>query len=140
MFRTSDVGVISDGLVYVRGRAGDQINIAGRKVLPEIIEAVLMNHPQVEACLAFGIPSNDPQRGETIVACVAGKTSLGTESLKQFALTKLPAWQVPRKWWLVQTLQVNGRGKLSRAVWRQRYLESLRDGSPLKDSSPRSTI
>ena len=139
VFRTSDVGVISEGLIYVRGRASDQINVAGRKVLPESIEAVLMNHPQVQACLAFGIPSNDPQRGETIVACVAGKTVLATESLKQFALTKLPAWQVPREWWLVQTLEVNGRGKLSRAAWRQRYLESMCGGSPLKDNSPRST-
>ena len=45
------------------------------------------------------------------------------ESLRQFALTHLPAWQVPREWWKVDSLAANGRGKLSRAEWRKRYLE-----------------
>jgi long-chain acyl-CoA synthetase len=139
LFHTNDVGEINDGLVSLRGRAGDQINVAGRKVLPETIEAVLANHPQVRACLAFGVPSSDTQRGETIVACVAGKSGGFGDSLKQFALANLPAWQVPREWWFVEGLEANGRGKLSRAEWRKRYLESARSGSPLKVSSPRST-
>jgi acyl-CoA synthetase (AMP-forming)/AMP-acid ligase II len=139
VFRTNDVGEISSGSLYLRGRAGDQINVAGRKVLPEAIEAVLAEHPQVRACLAFGVPSNDAQRGETIVACVEGKTPQLGHSLKQFALTHLPAWQVPRDWWFVDTLDVNERGKLSRAEWRQRYLDQARGGSPLRISSARST-
>ena len=138
-FRTSDVGEIVGGNIYLRGRAGDQINVAGRKVLPETIEAVLAGHPQVRACLAFGVPSTDTQRGETIVACVAGNARTLSESLKQFALTHLPAWQVPRDWWFVENLATNGRGKLSRAEWRKRYLETARGGSPLKVNSPRST-
>ena len=139
VFRSSDVGELKGGQVHLRGRVSDQINVAGRKVLPETIEAVLANHPQVRACLAFGVPSNDTQRGETIVACVAGKSDLAGDVLKQFALANLPAWQVPRDWWFVETLQVNGRGKLSRAEWRKRYLEAARGASPLKVSSPRST-
>jgi long-chain acyl-CoA synthetase len=139
VFHTSDMGEILGGQVYLRGRASDQINVAGRKVLPETIEAVLANHPEVRACLAFGVPSSDAQRGDTIVACVAGKSATFGDSLKQFALSNLPAWQVPREWWFVEGLEANGRGKLSRAEWRKRYLESARGGSPLKVSSPRST-
>jgi long-chain acyl-CoA synthetase len=139
VFHTSDVGEIKDGLVHLCGRAGDQINVAGRKVLPETIEAVLANHPQVRACLAFSVPSSDSQRGETIVACVAATSGGFGDSLKQFALANLPAWQVPREWWFVEGLEANGRGKLSRAEWRKRYLESARGGSPLKINSPRRT-
>jgi acyl-CoA synthetase (AMP-forming)/AMP-acid ligase II len=138
VFRTKDMGEISDGLLHLRGRAGDQINVAGRKVLPEAIEAVLAEHPQVRACLAFGVPSNDAQRGDTIVACVAGKATELGHSLKQFALTHLPAWQVPRDWWFVDNLEANERGKLSRAEWRKRYLEQSR-AVPLRISSARST-
>jgi long-chain acyl-CoA synthetase len=138
VFRTKDMGQISGGLLHLRGRAGDQINVAGRKVLPEAIEAVLAEHPQVRACLAFGVPSNDAQRGDTIVACVAGKATELGHSLKQFALTHLPAWQVPRDWWFVDDLEANERGKLSRAEWRRRYLEQSR-GLPLRISSARST-
>jgi acyl-CoA synthetase (AMP-forming)/AMP-acid ligase II len=139
VFRTSDVGHLLNGSVYLRGRSSDQINVAGRKVLPETIEAVLSNHPEVRACLAFGVPSVDSQRGETIVACVVGNGAVPGESLKQFALAHLDAWQVPREWWFVDTLETNGRGKLSRSEWRKRYLESGRAGAPLKVSSARST-
>ena len=35
VFRTTDFGEIKDGLLYLRGRATDQINVAGRKVRRE---------------------------------------------------------------------------------------------------------
>ena len=128
VFRTSDLGEVVNGKVYLRGRAGDQINVAGRKIAPEIIEQVLASHPQVRNCLAFGVPSPDAQRGEIIVACVAVGSNVSNQVLRQFALDKLPAWQVPREWWLVDSLEVNGRGKLSRSACRKRYLEQNKMG------------
>jgi len=124
VFRTNDLAEISFGMIYFRGRAGDQINVAGRKVSPESIEKVLAGHPGVRECVIFGVPSPDAQRGDTIVACVSANTSVSGEALKQFLLAQLPAWQVPREWWLVESLFANHRGKLSRAEWRKRYLEN----------------
>ena len=54
---------ISYGLVYLRGRASDQINVAGRKVAPETIERVLAVCPGIRESLVFGIPSQEPERG-----------------------------------------------------------------------------
>ena len=123
VFRTNDLAEISYGLVYFRGRAGDQINVAGRKVSPESIEKVLLGHPGVRECVVFGVPSLDAKRGETIVACVSATTQVAGETLKQFLLAQLPAWQVPREWWLVESLFASQRGKLSRSEWRRRYLD-----------------
>ncbi len=123
VFRTNDLTEILNGLVYFRGRAGDQINVAGRKVSPESIEKVLAAHPGVRECVIFGVPSSDAKRGDTIVACVSATTNVSGEILKQFLLAQLPAWQVPREWWLVESLFSSSRGKLSRAEWRKRYLE-----------------
>lgn len=123
VFRTSDMGEIREGLLCLRGRAGDQINVAGRKVSPETIEALLSTHPQVRACLVFGVPNHDAPRGEEIVACVDVESGVDEEGLRQFALSRMPAWQVPRDWWIVDSLRANPRGKLSRAHWRERYLE-----------------
>lgn len=125
VFRTNDLTEISFGMVYFRGRAGDLINVAGRKVSPEAIENVLMAHPGVRECVVFGVPSSDTHRGDTIVACVAAKMDVASDALKQFLLTKLPAWQVPREWWLVESLFATRRGKLSRTEWRKRYLEKV---------------
>jgi len=124
VFRTSDLVEIQDGLVYFRGRASDRINVAGRKVSPETIERALSAHPQVRECLAFGVPSADSGRGETIVACVSARGKITTEALKQYAMAHLPAWQVPRDWWLIESLEANARGKISRGEMRKAYLQA----------------
>src|SRR5450759_5595809 len=123
VFRTSDLAEISYGLVYLRGRVTDLINLAGRKISPETIEEVLLAHPAVRDCLVFGVPDDDRGRGEKIVACIVSNSETSGETFKQFLLKKLPAWQVPRDWQFVESLEVNQRGKLSRAEWRKRYLE-----------------
>jgi long-chain acyl-CoA synthetase len=121
-FRTSDLAEVRDGRIFWRGRAGDQINVAGRKVSPDIIERALLGHPGVAACLVFGAPSADRERGETVVACVAAKKPMTGETLRQFLLGTLPAWQVPREWMFVDSLEADERGKISRAEWRRRFL------------------
>jgi len=127
-FRTGDLAELRAGRVYLCGRASDQINVAGRKVLPELIEKVVKTHPHVRECLAFGVPAPDGARGETIVACVTGDADVTGETLRKFVMNSLADWQVPRDWWLVSSLEVNGRGKLSRAEWRKRYLERAGEG------------
>ena len=123
-FQTSDLAELKEGWVYLRGRLGDQINVAGRKVSPANIERVLAQHSSVKECLVFGVPSDDADRTEAVVACVATGAPAGADELRQFLLARLPAWQVPRKWWLVDSLSANQRGKLSRAEWRKRFMES----------------
>jgi len=70
----------------------------------------------------FGIPGHDADRGDTMVACVAGTRPVKAETLRKFLLQRLDAWQVPREWWFVDSLATNERGKISRAEWRQRFL------------------
>jgi len=123
-FQTSDLAELKDGQVHLRGRLSDQINVAGRKIAPAAIEQALREHEAVKECLVFGVPSNDADRADLIVACVAIKGPIDAAELRQFLLAKLPGWQVPRAWWLVETLSVNRRGKISRAEWRRRYLQS----------------
>jgi len=126
VFRTSDLGEIKSGLVYLNGRASDQINVAGRKVSPESIEDVLRSHAGVRECVVFGVPGVDQQRGELIVACISADPALKPENLKQYVLAQLPAWQVPRDWWFLEDLAASARGKVSRAEWRKRFLERNR--------------
>ena len=119
-FRTSDLAELSAGLVFLRGRAGEQINVAGRKVSPETIERELKAHQEVRDCLVFGVPGADTGRGDLIVACVVSSGGRDAGVLKQFLLSRLPAWQVPKEWQFVESLEPNERGKLSRAQWRAR--------------------
>jgi acyl-coenzyme A synthetase/AMP-(fatty) acid ligase len=122
-FQTCDLAEIKDGEVHLRGRTGDHINVAGRKVSPSIIEQALREHEAVAECLVFGVPSGDADRIDLIVACVTADPSSTTEELKQFLLQKLPSWQVPREWWFVKSLEANVHGKGSRAHWQRHFLE-----------------
>jgi long-chain acyl-CoA synthetase len=118
-FRSTDLAELKDGLVYLRGRAGDQINVAGRKVSPETIERALLSHPLVRDCVVFGAPDSDSSRTEMIVAVVA--SSAPESDLKHFLLGILPSWQVPRRWRLVESLPVGPRGKISRSECRAQF-------------------
>lgn len=120
IFQSSDLADLVDGKILLRGRLGDLINVAGRKVSPESIERALLACPGVRECLVLGMPSRDAERTETIVAVIAGDTK--EADLKTFLLEKLPAWQVPRRWHFVEALSANARGKISRAEWRKRLL------------------
>ncbi|MGH8022403.1 MAG: class I adenylate-forming enzyme family protein [Limisphaerales bacterium] len=122
LFRTGDLAEIIDGDIFLLGRADDHINVAGRKVMPTVIEEALLKHEAVEECVVFGVPSANADRVDLIVACVNMRREGAKEELKQFLLQRLPGWQVPREWWFVKSR--NGRGKLSRAEWRQSFLES----------------
>jgi long-chain acyl-CoA synthetase len=122
-FQTSDLAQIRQGTVYLSGRAGDLINVAGRKVSPATIERALRQHEAVAECLVFGAPSRNAGRTDLIVACVAANRPSTAQELKLFLLGKLSSWQVPRQWWFVKSLQANGRGKTSRAQWKKKFLQ-----------------
>jgi acyl-coenzyme A synthetase/AMP-(fatty) acid ligase len=123
LFQTSDLAEVGAGKVFLRGRTGDLINVAGRKISPLIIEQALARHPDVRACLVFGAPDRDAERNDLIVAAVVAKAAVSGEALRKFLLEKIPAWQIPRDWWFVESLEANRVGKISRAEWRRRYLE-----------------
>ena len=122
-FQTSDLAELIGGQVYLRGRLADQINVAGRKVSPAAIERTLLEHDQIAECLVFGVPSADATRSENIVACIVAKSAVTGRELRQFLLKKIPAWQIPREWRFVESLAENQRGKISRAQWRQSFLD-----------------
>lgn len=122
-FQTGDIAELREDKVYLRGRVSEQINVAGRKVSPGAIEKILATHPAVRECLVFGIPSGDSDRTESIASCVVLKGTADSAALKTFLLHHLPAWQIPREWRFVESLGVNQRGKISRAEWRNKFLE-----------------
>ena len=121
LFRSNDLVEIKDNILFMRGRASDVIHISGRKVAPEEIERALSQHPSVAECLVF----DAPRAGEEnqIVAVIVGETN--RETLRQFLATKLAPWQIPRQWVFVESLGHNERGKVSRAKWRERFLNGL---------------
>ncbi|HLP78863.1 MAG TPA: fatty acid--CoA ligase family protein [Candidatus Paceibacterota bacterium] len=131
MFKTCDLAEIRNGEIYLHGRTNDHINVAGRKVSPVVIEQALVEHEAVAECVVFGVPSGSADRIDLIVACVAADRVIAKDELKNFLLLKLPAWQVPREWWFVESIGSNGSGKPARAAWRNAFLKNRAKTTPV---------
>ena len=95
-FATGDIGRIdADGFLFLASRKTAVINLGGRKVFPEEIEAVLNRHPAVRESRVFGVPHL--RLGETIEAEVALRGAADAESLRQFCRQHLSNDKVPTR-------------------------------------------
>jgi acyl-coenzyme A synthetase/AMP-(fatty) acid ligase len=121
VFHSSDLAELEQGKVILRGRMGDVINVAGRKVSPETIERELLACAKVRECVVLGLPSRDTNVDRTEIIAAVVVSDAGETELKKFLLDKLPAWQMPREWLFVDSVMTNARGKVSRAEWRKRF-------------------
>ncbi|MEO5873758.1 MAG: fatty acid--CoA ligase family protein [Streptosporangiaceae bacterium] len=94
--RTGDLGRLdAEGFLWIEGRVSDMINRGGMKIVPQEVEEVLRQHPQVaDACVA-GVP--DPRLGEVPVAWVRSAAGEKPEEadLRVFARESLAGYKVP---------------------------------------------
>ncbi|MFV9459398.1 AMP-binding protein [Rhodococcus sp. NM-2] len=67
MWRHGDYALVDDdGQWYIRGRSDDVMNVAGKRLAPAEVEAVLTAHPAVSEAAAVGVP--DAKKGEAVWA------------------------------------------------------------------------
>jgi O-succinylbenzoic acid--CoA ligase len=114
-FVTSDLGVIENGTLRVRGRADDVINTGGEKVVAGEVEQVLRAHPAVEDVVVVGRP--DPEWGELVTAVVVGSVTL--DELRDHVRATLPAHAAPRAVELVAEIPMLASGKPDRVRLRR---------------------
>ena len=112
------IGGTEQGMTLL-GRISDAINIGGRKLNPSEVEVQIAKYPGVKAVAVFGVPSTI--RGEEAIAWVVGD-GLDAKSVLHFCQRELPSWQVPRDLWVVDEIQRNDRGKMSRKALAKEYL------------------
>jgi long-chain acyl-CoA synthetase len=95
------------------------INVAGKKVNPAEIEEVLLRFPGVRQVVAFGRES--ALRNEDVAACVVADVNLDENKILAFCRSKLSAWQVPKRVFIVDTIATSERGKISRRDLAKRF-------------------
>jgi long-chain acyl-CoA synthetase len=118
-FHTGDLAVMDDdGYVFLVDRAKDLVIVSGFNVVPAEVEAVLMEHPAVQAAAVVGVPH--PHTGEAVkafVVVVPGQ-SLDEDGLIDFCSERLARYKCPSKVMFVDELPHNVSGKLLRRVLR----------------------
>jgi long-chain acyl-CoA synthetase len=97
-FITRDTGRIVDGRLMLENSGADSINVAGRKIGPSKIEAVLMATGLLERVRVHGVRSQDAERVEEIVALIQLSPGASVQDLKHAAAERLAGWELPRRW------------------------------------------
>jgi acyl-CoA synthetase (AMP-forming)/AMP-acid ligase II len=114
-YHTGDTGHIDEhGLIKLTGRIKDEINRAGFKVQPSEIDTLLEAHPAISEACVFGIP--DVVSGQIVAAAVllAAGENVDAEDLRHWCATKLRRDAIPERWFIVDKLPRNERGKINR--------------------------
>ncbi|HMV69369.1 MAG TPA: class I adenylate-forming enzyme family protein [Myxococcota bacterium] len=114
-FMTGDLAVVSeDGRVTISGRRKSMINVAGHKVFPEEVEAVLDAWPGVAASRAYGVPH--PTLGEVVHAEVVPDPdgAVDVEALRRACQARLSGHKIPQQIVVVASVRMTGSGKVAR--------------------------
>lgn len=124
----------ADGWWFIRGRSDDTLKVAGRRVGPAEIEAVLLQNENVLEAVVVGVP--DAMRGQSIVAFVVGvgRQSVAPDILKAEVRERLGASLVPSIIHIVEALPKTRNGKVVRRAIVARYLGQTMDDLSVLDN------
>jgi len=115
VFITDDlVDVRENGEIAITGRASELINTAGKKVNPREVEQVLLQIDGVREAKVYGEPAG--ARGDVVAAAVVASPDVTREQIRAFCLAHLSPHKVPRIVKLIESIPVDERGKVKRAV------------------------
>ena len=112
-----------DGFYYFVGRTDDMFVSGGENIFPGEVEALLQRHPAVHQALVM--PFDHELKGQVPYAFIVAKSGAAPseDEIKQFALANGPAYQHPRRVFLLKELPLSGTNKIDRERLR-RWAES----------------
>jgi O-succinylbenzoic acid--CoA ligase len=119
-YATGDAGRLDDaGRLSVSGRIDDVITSGAEKVWPDLVERVLIAHPDVAEVAVW--KRSDPEWGERVVAWVVPSDDAPSlEELRRIVSEAIAPWAAPKELVIVDDLPRTAAGKV-----RRRELESF---------------
>lgn len=115
-FKTGDlVEVNAEGLIKILGRSKEVINVGGEKVYPSEVESVLMQHPNVQDCKAYG--EHNGLTGQFVAAEIVLVGEFGDDprsvirEIRQFSRERMDSYKVPVRLKVVESIRYSERYK-----------------------------
>jgi acyl-coenzyme A synthetase/AMP-(fatty) acid ligase len=123
MYKTGDLAHVgTDGLVYLHGRADSQIKSRGYRIELGEIETALNSLGMVRECAVVAIPSDGFEGNAICCAYVAPASgTVTTAALREQLSRQVPSYMLPSQWLCLESLPLNGNGKVDRPALRQRF-------------------
>ena len=111
---TGDVAIMdNEGFYYLVARKKEILKVAGKRVSPKEIEAVILSLEEVMDCTISGY--DDDVFGEAILATIVAKGTFNEEQLKEKILhicsKKLAMYKIPQKICFEKAIKMSASGK-----------------------------
>ena len=123
--RTGDLAYLDDdGFVYISGRIKDMIIRGGNNIYATDVEAVILEHPDVQEAAVIGVPHQ--VLGEDVgafVVCKPGATLDDDDARSRSAPSASPTTSARATLWFVDELPRNATGKVMKHKLREQAAE-----------------
>lgn len=116
---SADLGYVDEeGLIHLKGRQGDVINVGGFKVDPSEVENAAASHPMIKDCIC--IAAVHPVIGTVLklLVVLAEGCELDKRSVAVHIKSKLDPHKVPTYYEAVESIQRTYNGKLDRKFYK----------------------
>src|SRR5690606_5037761 len=103
-----------DGYLFITGRLKEIINRGGEKISPREVDEALLDHPEVQQAVVFGMPH--AKLGEEIAAAVvlSEGAAVTEKELRAFVAERLADFKTPRKIVILDEIPKGPTGKIQR--------------------------
>lgn len=114
-FATGDMGLIDErGRFFLKGRERDEINKGGTKVYPADVDAVVERFEHATAVCTFAIDDVAYGQNVAMALVLSRRDDLTLRQLQAWLKEHLAEFKIPQRWYIVDELPQNSRGKVSR--------------------------
>lgn len=108
------VSTLPDGTLDFLGRRDYQVKIRGYRVELEEIEAHLLQHPAIRACVVTAPTDDQGIRNLVAYVCMQPGAEINAGGLRGFLQQRLPEYMVPTIYVPLEQIPTNANGKVDR--------------------------
>jgi acyl-coenzyme A synthetase/AMP-(fatty) acid ligase len=121
VFYTGDLGMFDDeGYLYLKGRKSDTVEVGGKLVLPQDVEASILRHRAVREVAVTGAPSGS--KDSKVVAFVISDHKVPSEEILALCQENLPVHAVPTEIVFVESFPKTASGKVMKHKLIDQYM------------------
>jgi acyl-CoA synthetase (AMP-forming)/AMP-acid ligase II len=116
---TADIGIIDDeGMLHLKGREDDVINVGGFKVAPTEVENAAMSFPNIKDCICIAVDHPITGKALKLLVAMTDGTTLHKRTLALHLKERLESYKIPLLYEQVDTIRRTFNGKLDRKYYK----------------------
>lgn len=120
VFYTGDLGMFDEeGYLYLKGRISDVVDVRGKLVLPQEVEASILRHQGVREVAVAGAQAGGT--GSKVLAFVISSGQVPSEEILALCRENLPAHAVPAEVVFVESFPKTASGKVMKHKLIEKY-------------------